>query len=184
MASPDLSVMTVAAPEPPRSIGVQAMLAIILAAISAMTLVIAGLSALSAYLEPRLVLHPHTQPDLTTALKTWIHNVRVAGWPLLFVAIGVHRARWRRQFADILLGCSVVLNASLVGAAVAAGGHRIFPYLPHLPFEWAALATSATGWLLASRSTLSGRQLRALIGCFLLLLALAALLETYAVPHL
>jgi hypothetical protein len=150
----------------------------------ALTLAAAGIGELSRLIAPRLHLRPHTEPSIRLALGTWAHNMRIAGWPLLAAALRMHRVRWRRRLVDAWLAISLVGNSVLVGAAIAAGGQRLLPYLVHLPFEWAAIALAASGWILASRRTMPGRQLAALTANFALLLAVAALLETYAVPHL
>jgi hypothetical protein len=78
----------------------------------------------------------------------------------------------------------VIANPILVGLAL--GRHRIeLPaYLPHLPLEDAALAIAAGAWL--ARRHPGCRVPRSLLVCALLTLAfaaLAALVETYAVPH-
>jgi hypothetical protein len=158
--------------------------ALTLTALWAITLAAAGLGALPTLIAPRLQLHPHAIPSMHEALVTWAHNVRVAGWPLLFAATGLYRQRWQRQLGDLLLAASLIVNGVLVGAAVAAGHGRILPYLVHLPLEWAAMALSASGWLLASRTRLTRRQLAVTGAAFVVLLALASFVETYAVPHL
>lgn len=167
----------------PRTANTAAVLAITYAALLAATALAAGVSLLPNYIEPQLQLYPHRTPTIEAALETWIHNIRVAGWPLLFAAVGTYRVRGRRRLGDSLLAIFIASNTALVGAAIAVGGSRIAPYLPHLPVEWAALATATAGWLLASRRALSRRALATLAAAFVALLAIAAALETYAVPH-
>jgi hypothetical protein len=158
--------------------------ALVLAALWAITLTAAGLGALPTLIASQLQLDPHATPSMHDVLVTWAHNVRVAGWPLLIAAAGLYRERWQRRLGDFLLAASLIMSGALVGAALAAGQQRILPYLVHLPLEWAAVALSATGWLLTSRLRLTRRQLAATSTVFAVLLALAAVLETYAVPHL
>lgn len=148
-----------------------------------LTLVAAGIGELPRIIGPRLHLYPHTTPSIARALGTWAHNMRIAGWPLLAIALRMHRVRWRRRLLDTYLAISLVLNSVLVGAAIPAGGRRLLPYLIHLPFEWTALSLSAAGWLIASRRPMPRRQFTTLVATFALLLAIAAALETYAVPH-
>jgi len=155
-----------------------------LAAIWTVTLLAAGLGELPSLIGEQLQLQPHSTPTIHDALMTWLHNVRVGGWPLLLAALGLHRHRWQRRLGDVLLATSLIANGTLVGAAIAAGHERILPYLPHLPFEWAALALSATGWYQTSRGRLTHHQLvRLVVACLTTLLA-AAIMETYCVPHL
>lgn len=150
----------------------------------ALTALAAGLGELPHLIGRRLQLHPHSTPSAGAALATWAHNMRIAGWPLLAIALRMHRQRWRRQLGDVFFAASLAANSVLVGAAIAAGGRELLPYLPHLPFEWAAMALSATGWLIASRTPMPQRQLAALAIVFAVLLGVAAVLETYCVPHL
>jgi hypothetical protein len=158
--------------------------ALTLSALWLITLLAAGLGELPALIAPSLRLHPHAAPSVHDVVMTWAHNVRTAGWPLLFAAAaGPYRQRWQRRLGDLLLAGSLIANGTLVGAAIAAGHQRILPYLPHLPLEWAAMALSSTAWLLASRSRLTRRQLVLHIAAFTALLAVAATVEIYAVPH-
>lgn len=131
----------------------------------------------------RLQLEPHNVPSIRDALGILLHNVRVAGWPLLCIALGLHRG-WTAEFGTILLSVFVAVNTALVGAAIVVGGAAIWPYLIHLPVEWAALALSTTAWVLATDGDMPRRQLAGLTAGFVALLAAAAVLETYAVPHL
>jgi hypothetical protein len=158
--------------------------AVVLLALWLITLTATGLGELSRLTGPHLQLYPHSTPTPEAALTIWLNNLRVTGWPLLALALRMHRTRWRRRLANICIAGSLAANAALVGAAIAAGGERILPYLPHLPLEWAALALSATAWLLGSRNNLRRRQLVVIAGALAALLGAGALLETYAVPHL
>ncbi len=182
MAPADLTAATPTGTRP-RTASTAAVLAITSASLLAATALAAGVCLLPDYIEPRLQLYPHTTPTIEAALETWAHNIRVAGWPLLFAAVGAYRVRWRRRLGDSLLAVFVAINTALVGAALAVGGSRIAPYLIHLPLEWAGLATAAAGWLVASRRALPRRALAGLGVAFVALLAVAAVLEVYAVPH-
>jgi len=180
MAPADLT----ATRRPLRADGAALTFLVALAGIWTLTLLAAGLGELPSHIEAQLQLRPHTRPTIHDALATWLHNTRVAGWPLLLAALGLHRERWQRRLGDLLLAATITANSVLVGAALAAGHERLLPYLPHLPIEWAALALAASGWHLASRHRITHRQLTTIAVAFLTLLALAATLETYAVPHL
>jgi hypothetical protein len=132
----------------------------------------------------RLQLEPHAFPTPGGALATCVHNVIVAGWPLLFVALRLHRDGWQRDFGTALLKAFLIVNATLVGAASAAGGERLLPYVIQLPVEWAAVALSAAGWLVACKRGIHTNRLALITAAFVVLASVAAVLETYAVPHL
>ena len=132
----------------------------------------------------RLLLEPHTVPSLGAVAELFAHNLLVAGWPLVFVLLQLHRAAWQREFGTVLLGGFLIVNASFVGAASGVAGDALVPYVVHLPVEWAALAAAATAWLVACKRPLSRATLAVLAVVFVILVAAAAALETYAVPHL
>jgi hypothetical protein len=122
-------------------------------------------------------------PALSHVLSLAVHNLPIAAWPLLLGVVGAHHSRTGRLVADSLLAGCLAVNVLPVGAALGAYGPELFPYVPHLPFEWAALAAGASAWLLERHRTLTvheGLALLALTSCMLLS---AAVLETYAVPH-
>jgi hypothetical protein len=56
-------------------------------------------------------------------------------------------------------------------------------WLPHLPFEFAALAAAVAAYLLARRAPLRAAQLARTTATAVALLGVAAVLETYGVPH-
>lgn len=132
----------------------------------------------------RLLLEPHTVPSISAAADLFAHNLLAAGWPLAFVLLRLHRAAWQREFGTMLLGGFLIVNAAFVGAASGVAGDALVPYVVHLSVEWAALAVSATAWLVACKRPLSRAALAVLAVVFVFLLAAAAVLETYAVPHL
>jgi hypothetical protein len=122
-------------------------------------------------------------PGLAHVLSLAVHNLPIAAWPLLLGVVGAHHSHIGRLVADSLLAGCLAVNVLPVGAALGAYGPAVLPYLPHLPFEWAALAMGASGWLLQRHRTLTvheGLALLALTSCMLLA---ASVLETYAVPR-
>jgi hypothetical protein len=56
------------------------------------------------------------------------------------------------------------------------------PYIPNAPFELAAITTGGVLYVLASRQRISRPALRTGIAAVVVLLTLAAALETWAVP--
>ena len=132
----------------------------------------------------RLLLEPHAVPSVRAAADLFAHNLIAAGWPLVFVLLQVHRTAWQREFGTLLLGGFLIVNASFVGAASGVSGAGLVPYVVHLPVEWAALAVAGSTWLVACKRQLSPTVLAAVAVVFVIAVAGAALLETYAVPHL
>ena len=79
---------------------------------------------------------------------------------------------------------SLAVNGGIVGYAAARSGAELARYLPHLPFEWGAIALGAGAWLTLRLGATSDRRallLRAALLCAAALLV-AALLEVYAAP--
>jgi hypothetical protein len=113
------------------------------------------------------------------------NNVREAMVPFLFAALRVGRRRRHVivTLGDLVVGASLTANVALAGVALGTYGIRLLPYLPQWPLEWGGLALALTGW----RRARTGRQdpcdLVLLAIATVILLCLAALLETYAVPQ-
>jgi hypothetical protein len=84
---------------------------------------------------------------------------------------------------DTLLALEAALNVLVVGAALGAYGNRmIAAILPHGPLELAAFALALALYLRARRGPLAPRRIAATALAGLGLLAVAAVLETYAAP--
>ena len=116
------------------------------------------------------------------ALALVAHNAPVALWPLCLVALGLHEIPIARQLGDGLVVAQLAVHGASVGAAVAAWPELI-RWLSHLPAEWSALALPCGLWIAARGGAPPGRRSLALCaGLTLALLALAALLETWAAP--
>lgn len=111
------------------------------------------------------------------------HNIPIAAWPLLLGLLGVGSEPRARRGADILVGACLLANTLPVGAAVGVYGARLLPYVPQLPIEWAALAVGYGGWLVQRRRVMSGGERLLSLALVIVVLVLAAALETYAVPH-
>jgi hypothetical protein len=117
-----------------------------------------------------------------TALTLFAHNAGVALWPLALVALGWPALAWVRGVGDALVAGQLVGHGALLGSALAQQP-ELWRYLPHLPFELLALALPAAAWITARTSTRRPpTELVGVAAAVLGLLALAALLETYAVP--
>ncbi len=122
-------------------------------------------------------------PSLARVLGLAAHNLPVVAWPLLLDTAGARGSRTSRRTADALLVASVTANVVPVGAALGAYGPALVAFVPQLPLEWAALALGVTAWRgIKPRPDRPHRSLGRL-SLIVVLVALAASLETFAVPH-
>jgi hypothetical protein len=132
---------------------------------------------------------------LDTALSIFARNARLLG--AVFGAILVAQSPWlpgaalRRGplmcvvtvLVDAVLAFAVAANVALVGAALGAYGDRMaLAMLPHGPLELAAYALALAVYLQARRGPIRVRRVFASGAVCLAVLAVAALLETFAVP--
>lgn len=124
-----------------------------------------------------------TPGSLRLATSVYVNNLREALIPPLFGVLRLHRQSWLRRIADVTVGAAFAVNIGLASAALAAYGPRLFLYLPQWPFEWAGLALGLTVWRLARAGRREPCTFALLILSAAFCLALAAFLETYAVPQ-
>jgi hypothetical protein len=132
---------------------------------------------------------------LDTAVSIFAGNARLLA--AIFAAVLVAQSPWlagrdaRRgpvmtaltAAVDTVLTLSVAVNVALVGAALGAYGERmVVAVLPHGPPELAAYALALAVYLHARREPVAARHVVAVAGLCLGGLAVAALLETFAVP--
>jgi hypothetical protein len=152
--------------------------------VSAIVAVAGPLKAPTRHLLGLRLQPSHTpSPRLIHVVTLAVHNLPIAAWPLLLGVVGAHHNHIGRLVADSLVAGCLAVSVLPVGAALGAYGPALLPYIPQLPFEWAALAVGASAWLLQRHRRLTvheGLALLALTSCMLLS---AAVLETYAVPH-
>lgn len=128
-------------------------------------------------------LHPTRPPALSTAIGLFARNLVATGWPLLAVALGADRLGRTRWLVHAAVVWSVAKNVLPVAAAIGLYGTPLLRYLPHLPFELYADTTGPAAWWMASRQTLTRRQLRLIAFTMVIALTVAAGFETWAVPH-
>jgi hypothetical protein len=132
--------------------------------------------------KPSAVPHSTSRGTLGYALGLLVNNVIVALWPLsgLYLLRDCPRP-WRRVFIAIVVAAAV---RSVAPVAVATGvwGSRLLPYIPNAPFELAAITTGGVLYVLRSDRRISAIALRSGVAAVLLLLLIAAVLETWAVP--
>jgi hypothetical protein len=97
---------------------------------------------------------------------------------LAAVLVGVVPA-WRLPL-DILVVALALLNTTAVGSAIGAGRGTVALSLPHLPLEWAALATGLALYLSARRGIPTTRVCLVTGASAAGLLVLAAAVEAWA----
>jgi hypothetical protein len=129
----------------------------------------------------RLTLAP--AGTASTAALIAANNVREAAVPLLFAILKVGPRRWLVILGDVVVGASLAANVALGGLALGAYGPGLLRYLPQWPLEWGGLALALAGWRRARRGQRDPCELALLAIGAAMLLCLAALLETYAVPQ-
>jgi hypothetical protein len=122
-------------------------------------------------------------PSVARAFGLAAHNLPVVAWPLLLGAAGARRSRARRRIADALLVASVTANVVPVAAALGAYGRGLVAFAPQLPLEWAALALGVTAWRGIKPGRDDAHRWLTRLSLIVVLVAVAASLETFAVPH-
>jgi hypothetical protein len=111
------------------------------------------------------------------------NNVREAAIPLLFATLKIGRRNWPVIVGDVVVGATLAVNVALGGLALGSYGMGLLHYLPQWPLEWGGLALALTGWRRARSGRRDPCELALLAICTTILLCLAALIETYAVPQ-
>ena len=156
-------------------------------ALWALTGALTGLGVLLGLLMPALAPagapHPTLHGTAGEAISILSHNLRILAAPLILAA-----ARWAagpitRLLGDAIVAAILIVNPLLVGAAIGEHGPGLLAYLPHLPLEWAALSTAAGAWLAARSSRRAAPSLVAYAAAATTLAAIAAVIETLAIPH-
>ena len=122
------------------------------------------------------------QATPATAAQLLAHNLVVTLWPLALIELGWPRLRGIRWAGDGLIAAQLQWHGALIGTALAQQP-ELWRYLPHLPFEAVALTVPAGAWISRRSGTRpSPWNAVAPIAVVIGLLAVAAGLETYAVP--
>ncbi len=116
-------------------------------------------------------------------LQIAVANGRLAAAILLAALAASYLPRWGRWLVDLMLAAVYWINAQLVGMAFGAYGSRLLHAVAwHLPLEVAALSLAGGAYLTARTRPLQPETLARIAVVCLLLLAIAALLETYLPP--
>ena len=129
----------------------------------------------------RLTLAPTGTASMAALIA--VNNMREAAIPFLFAALTVGQRRWPLLVGDVVVAASLAVNVALGGLALGAYGLALLRYLPQWPLEWGGLALALAGWRRARRGQRDPCELVLLAIGAAILLCLAALLETYAVPQ-
>jgi hypothetical protein len=147
-------------------------------------LVVPGAPALARGLLHLSLTATHNPPPsvpgvISIALNNMLHSV----WPLSLGLLDAQRRRFTRALADAFVTANLAVPGLLVGTALAGYGTRALPYLPHVPVEFAGIAIGSAGWLVERHRSLALRERILYAGATVVLLLLAATIETYLVPH-
>jgi len=134
-------------------------------------------------LEAQLTPSNNAPPNVGHILTLAAHNIPIAAWPLLLGILGADRHPLTRQAADTLLAACLCVNLLQVGAALGAYSTPLLPYIPQLPLEWAGIALGAGSWLVQRDHPLTGPERLVWLALTAVVMLLAAVLETVAVPH-
>jgi hypothetical protein len=129
----------------------------------------------------RLTLAPAGTASMAALIAA--NNVREAAVPLLFAVLKVGRRRWLLIVGDVVVSASLAVNVALGGLALGAYGPGLLRYLPQWPLEWGGLALALAAWRRARRGQRDPCELALLAIGAAMLLCLASILETYAVPQ-
>jgi len=127
--------------------------------------------------------HPTLTGSVSDAIGIFANNLRVLAAPFICVALGFPDSRPGRHAGDLLVLAITALSAIPVGIELARWNTVLLPYIPQLPVEWLALSTAITTWLAARKGAVDRRTVTELAVLTASLLALAACLETWCVPH-
>jgi hypothetical protein len=119
----------------------------------------------------------------TMAAVTLTNNAREAAIPFLFALLRVGARRWPVLLGDVVIAACLCANVALGGLALGTDGIRLLPYLPQWPLEWGGLALALAAWRRARSGRRDPCELVLLAMTTAILLCVAALLETYAVPQ-
>ncbi len=127
--------------------------------------------------------HPALSGSLADALAVLQNNTRVLAAPYLLWLFGFPRSRLGRSAGDTLMLAVSAASAIPVGIELGRWQAQLLPYIPQLPLEWAALATTVSAWLLIRTNTAQCRHIAVLAVATAVLLIAAAVLETWCTPH-
>jgi hypothetical protein len=158
------------------------------AAIWALTLGLTASGVLIGLLMPALAPagtpHPTLDGNAGEAAGILAHNLRVLAAPVILAAAQWSEHRATRLAGDAIVAAILVSTPLVVGVAVGRHGCALLRYLPHVPLEWAALSAATGTWLtVRSGHQLSRHAFASYVIATVAAAAIAATVETVAVPH-
>ena len=124
-----------------------------------------------------------TPGNARMAAVTLTNNAREAVIPFLFAVLRIGARRWPIVLGDVVIAACFSANLALGGLAFGTDGMRALVFLPQWPLEWGGLAVALVAWRRARSGHREPLELALLAIGAALLLCVAALLETYAVPQ-
>ncbi|HEV7806757.1 MAG TPA: hypothetical protein VGO80_13110 [Solirubrobacteraceae bacterium] len=158
--------------------------------VGAAVVVLTVLGAVASAVWPELGPSRHPRPTLHgtpgEAVSIFVTNARSLIAPLLLSAGRWHTGRATRHIGDAIVAAVVIANPVMVGLALGRHPTELLAYLPHLPLEDAALTIAASAWVVRRLPGADRRPTAHVLRYVALTLAvalLAAVVETYAVPH-
>jgi len=128
-------------------------------------------------------LAPAPSGTVSIAALIAANNMREAAIPLLFAVLKIRGRRWLVTVGDVVVGASLTVDVALGGLALGSYGVGLLHFLPQWPLEWGGLALALAGWRRARSGRRDPCELALLALAAAILLCLAALIETYAVPQ-
>jgi hypothetical protein len=143
-------------------------------------LVAAATPGLATALRRWFAFEPEPVAAIAAAFTVWLANMRVLG----LVLLAALAARERRLVPALDLAVAVVLgdNVAVVGLALGAYGLALLPWLAHVPLEWAGLAVGLAAYARARDHTPCLPAVAKAGAAGAGVLALAAVVETWATP--
>lgn len=156
--------------------------AVVAAVVVAATIASAVVGLLVPTLAPSGSPTPTLQGTVGEALSIFINNARVLAVPLGLTAVGWTVGR-TRIVGDAVVAGLAAASVVPVGLAIGDHGRELAPYLPHLPIEWAALSVAVAAWVAHRGRAATPRTLVPYVLATVVLVALAAAVETAAIPH-
>jgi amino acid transporter len=129
----------------------------------------------------RLALAPSGSASMAALIAA--NNMRAAAIPLLFAILKIRGRGWLAVLGDVVVGASLAVNLALGGLALGSYGLGLLHFLPQWPLEWGGLAVALAGWRRARSGRRDPCELVLLAIAAAILVCLAALVETYAVPQ-
>jgi hypothetical protein len=110
-------------------------------------------------------------------------NTATLAIPYLLCVPGMAGHPVGRRIGDLAVAALTCQNTMPIGIALTHWRAQLLPYIPQLPVEGAALTTAVAAWIAGREGQVTRRSLTGLATGTLVLLVVAAALETWGTPH-